>query len=131
MGGNLLQKLGEFDYSHLTSILSGIILPVKEHNLCDVDRWYASLSLKLHSLTNSGIQKLKLVCLLLKHKQLEALRERKSSLGVCTQRAQIFTRSVHSESANLRQGNSVLPKFNGSLLVPSSIFPENLIEICS
>ena len=39
-----------------------------------------------------------------------------------TRRAQIFARSVHSESTNLRQGNSLLPKFSGLLLVPSSGF---------
>ena len=46
-----------------------------------------------------------------------------------TRRVPIFAWSVHLESVNLRQGNSLLPKFNGSLLVPSSIFPENFIEI--
>ena len=37
----------------------------------------------------------------------------------------------HSESADLRQGHRSLPKFNGLLLVPSSIFPENFIKIHS
>ena len=48
-----------------------------------------------------------------------------------TRRAQIFTQRVNSESTNLRQGHESLPKFNGSLPVPSSIFPENFIEIHS
>ena len=48
-----------------------------------------------------------------------------------TRRVQIFTRRVHSESTNLRQGHESLPKFNGLLLVLSSIFPENFIEIHS
>ena len=39
---------------------------------------------------------------------------------------QIFTRSVNSESANLRQGNILLLKLNGSLLIPSSVFPKFL-----
>ena len=46
-----------------------------------------------------------------------------------TRRAQILSRRVHSESTNLCQGHESLPKFNGSILVSSSIFPENLIEI--
>ena len=48
-----------------------------------------------------------------------------------TQRAQTFAWRVHSESANLRQDHGSLPKFNGSLLVPSLIFPENFMEIHS
>ena len=48
-----------------------------------------------------------------------------------TQRAQIFARRVQSESANLRQGHGSPPKFNGSVLVSCSIFPENFIEIPS
>ena len=39
------------------------------------------------------------------------------------------TNKQHSESANLDQGQGSLPKLNGLLLVPSSIFPENFMEI--
>ena len=100
-----------------------------------------------------------------KQKQLEALGECKSSLGVCTQRAQtsnkatvcyqslmarylyhpqsflkISLKSVHNflsnpankqANTNLRKGHRSLPKFDGMLLVPSSINPENFIEIHS
>ena len=48
-----------------------------------------------------------------------------------TRRVQTLARRVHSESANFRQGYGSLPKFNGSLLAPSSISPENFIEIHS
>ena len=48
-----------------------------------------------------------------------------------SQRAQTFDRREHLESANLCQGHRSLPKFNGLLLVSSSIFPESFIEIHS
>ena len=52
-------------------------------------------------------------------------------ITISTRRVQTFARRVHSESANLLQGHGSLPKFHGLLLVPTSIFPENFIEIRS
>ena len=92
--------------------------------------------------------------------KLEALGEHKSSLGECTQRAQtsakamdrhqnlmarylyhpqsflkISSKSIHKFSSNKltdrQTGHRSLPKFNGLLLVASSIFPKNFIEIPS
>ena len=92
--------------------------------------------------------------------KLEALGEHKPSLRECTWRAQasaramdchqnlrarylyhpqsflkILSKSIHKFLSNKltdRQiGHGLLPKFNGLLLVASSIFPENFIEIHS
>ena len=46
-----------------------------------------------------------------------------------TQREQIYAQRVHSETTNLRKRHGWLPKFNGTLLVPYPVFPENFIEI--